>query len=227
MARARNPDDLAEAFSSSVKEGGLLAGALDLLSLALKLFETQAALGKQVLADLITIGEHGTIALAEYFLGLGKTIAEMFKALAAGLPGFFSALVAAGREAVHAVGQAFSDLGTVIHDTLTLDFSGAKAAFGNLGGEDEASLGKIRDAFSGVFDFSKAEASATGEKSMSASSANSRRAGSDPRQRQDGEKRVPGDLETPTLRRRRRPRGRRFPTWIWAPGTPLNRPRLR
>jgi len=87
-------------------------------------------------------------------------VRDVFQALGAAIPGFFTALVTAGAEAVRAVERQFLDLGTVIGDTLKLDFAGAKAAFGQMGDDAAADAAKIKGAFTNTFDFSKAEADA-------------------------------------------------------------------
>ena len=149
--------DLAEAFSNSIKNGGFFGQMLSALAFAFKGIESAIAITAAGIADLDAIGDGATRALVQSFLGLGQTIGEMFKALALAIPDFFKALVAAGEEAVHAVGRQFADLGTVIGDTLHLDFAGAKAAFGAMGTDAAESASKIGAAFSGVFDFSAAE----------------------------------------------------------------------
>jgi hypothetical protein len=152
--------DLAEAFSNSIKNGGFFGQALTALAVAFKGVEAAVAITAAGLADLDAIGDGATRALVQSFLGLGKTISDVFIALGASIPAFFKALVTAGEEAVHAVEQQFVGLGTVIGDTLKLNFSGAKAAFDGMGSDLSASMSKIGGAFSGVFDFSAAETDA-------------------------------------------------------------------
>jgi hypothetical protein len=148
--------DVMQAMSGSAKSGGLLNDALGLLALAFQ--ELEQFIGETILVmkDLYVAGETATNGLVAAFQGFGKVVADVFQALAAAIPGFFTALVSAGGEAVKAVEQQFIDLGTVIGDTLKLNFAGAKTAFDGMGTDLAASGAKISGAFNGVFDFSSA-----------------------------------------------------------------------
>ena len=113
-----------------------------------------------IMKDFYVAGETATNGLVAAFRGFGNIAADVFKALAAALPEFFTALITAGEEAAKVVGQEFVDLGNVIGDTLRRDFVGAKAAFGAMGTDAAASAARIGGAFKGMFDFSAADADA-------------------------------------------------------------------
>lgn len=149
--------DLAESFSNNIKQGGGLATALDLAAGAVKVFESAIVLAVQTLRDMNDIGNAATAAVVQYFIGLGRSVGDVFLDLGRGIPAFFSALMNAGAEAVRLVEAEFGNLGTVIGDVMTLNFGAAKAAMQDFGASAAASGAKIAAGFSGVFDFSNAE----------------------------------------------------------------------
>ena len=147
---------LAQAFSNSVKSGSDMALILYPLKGAIDGVESAFVLVTGGVRTFAALGVSAAQLLAAGFVNFGQVVADVFKALVAAISGFFTALVAAGGEAVRAVEQQFIDLGTVIGDTLKLNFAGAKDALGNFGADAAASGAKIKGAFSGVFDMSAA-----------------------------------------------------------------------
>lgn len=148
--------DIAHSMMESAKEGGLLHDILGGVANAFQNLEQFVGETILILKDLFVAGETATNGLIADFMGFGRVVADVFQALGAAIPGFFTALLTAGAEATKAVGQQFVDLGTVISDALHGDFTGAKAAFGDMVTDAAASAGKISGAFKGVFDFSAA-----------------------------------------------------------------------
>ena len=152
--------DLVEDIHASATEGGFFAVAFEAIGWTLR--QTAQFIGETIqgLKDLDVVGDATTQALSIAFQTFGKLVADVFGSLSAALPQFFTALVAAGQEAVGAVERQFVDLGTVISSTLHFDFSGAKAALGDMGTDAVAAGSQISGAFKGVFDFSAAQADA-------------------------------------------------------------------
>ena len=123
---------LAEAFSDSIKNGGPLSILLEGVAEAMRVLLTYSEAMIGVTAELLDIGSAAYAGLRDAVLGYGQVVGDVFRELAAAIPGFFTALVAAGKEAVAAVEQQFIDLGTVIGDTLKLNFAGAREVMGEL-----------------------------------------------------------------------------------------------
>ena len=150
--------DLVQGLRDSEREGGLLSATLGGVAYALQHVEQFIAETILILKDLWAAGQTAALVLIEAFTGSGEAIAEVFRALSAGISRFFGALLTAGSEAAHAVAKEFTDLGTVIGDAMKGDFGGAKAAFAQMGSDAKASGAIISGAFTGVFDFSGADA---------------------------------------------------------------------
>ena len=153
--------DLAQAFSNSVKSGGDWAQILGAVAAALKGVEAAVIVAIQTISDLAIAGGAAANALNTYFIGLGQVIRDVFQALAAGIDGFFSGLVAAGAAATNAVARQFQDMGSVIAAAMHGNVDGARQAMGLMGVDAQITGSAISGAFNramGSFDFSKAEA---------------------------------------------------------------------
>ncbi|MGD0188355.1 MAG: hypothetical protein ABSC25_24355 [Roseiarcus sp.] len=151
---------LAQAFSNSVKSGGMAGAELNALATALKASMTFSEGLTEAVIQVGITGDMAFAAVRDSVVGFGSVTRDIFVTLGNAIPGFFTALVTAGEEAVRAVERQFTDLGTVIGDTLKLDFAGAKAAAASMSDDAAASAAKIGGAFKGVFDFSQADADA-------------------------------------------------------------------
>jgi hypothetical protein len=143
--------DLAHSMMESAREGGALHEILAGLANVFQNVEDFIVGLIQLFRDMYIDANASVTAIAIAFDGLGKTIDDVFVSLGNAIPGFFTALLQAGAEAVKAIEKQFLDLGTVINDTLHLDFGGAKAAFGAMGDDAAASAAKISGAFTNVF----------------------------------------------------------------------------
>lgn len=157
---AKEVTQLAEAFSNSVKEGGPFNAVLNEIADAMRVVLTAGEGVISIISASLAVGTATYSALGDDVRGFGTITADVFKALGEGIPGFFKALVDAGREAVKAIGQYFTDLGSIIGDVLKLNFSAASDAAGKLKSDLDGSLGKIGGSFAGVFNFSEADAAA-------------------------------------------------------------------
>jgi hypothetical protein len=165
--------NLAKEFTHAANENGVVKAALDDLRITLQVTES-TIVGITTLFQLFW--ETASMAVdqaANSFKGLGTVVADVFRALAAGIGNFFSGMMTAARAATSVVGQEFADLGDVIAGAFTGQAGAAWAKMKT----DAASAGDaIKTAFSGAvagFDFSKitadtAAAQAASDKIMEA-----------------------------------------------------------
>ena len=124
--------DLAEAFTTALKEGGMMKDLMTALRFAARGLV-------EVLADVVMIFRmlwttaiaaiDGTGAL---FVGLGSLIIGVFQSVASGVGQFFSGLYGAAVKTANLVGGVFEDLGNVIASALTGHISDASAAIDRL-----------------------------------------------------------------------------------------------
>lgn len=140
-------NDLVEAMTRSIREGGALGQVLDLLGFAFKGIATSVVIVTAAIQSLWELMKFVTVAIVGAWLGVGATITSAVGGALGKVGALFVDLWDVAKTVALAIGQAFADVGKIIVSVFLRDLAGAQAGLEALKNDTLANVGRIGTAF--------------------------------------------------------------------------------